>query len=150
MANESKQARRVETGGPLVGYVSADRVLVVTDATGPGPRAKRERYSVTIDGKHAQIFCDRARWESRGVIDYVGDWHRHPSFCLQPSEQDALAMKTMAEFQFSPTTHPISLIYRTWPRAWQVYVWDGVALRKIQSHLAASDVVEIATATGQT
>lgn len=140
IAGESKKARRVETGGPLVGYVSEEGFLVVTDATGPGPRAKQERYSVTIDGKHAQSFCDRINFRSHGRIDYVGDWHRHTGMSLRPSGEDALAVRTMAEFEFSPTKHPISLIYRSWPRAWQVYVWDGTgALSKIESKVARSD-----------
>jgi hypothetical protein len=43
-------------------------------------------------------------------------------------------MKTMANFEFSPTKHPISLIYRRWPQALQVYVWDGSgSLKKILS-----------------
>jgi integrative and conjugative element protein (TIGR02256 family) len=122
---ESHKARGVETGGPLVGYVGNDGALVVADATGPGPRARLEHYSVTIDGKYAQEFCDRVNRESNGHIDYVGDWHKHPGFSLRPSEHDVDAMKTMAQFPFSPTRHPISLIYRMWPRSLRVYVWDG-------------------------
>jgi integrative and conjugative element protein (TIGR02256 family) len=131
---ESRKARYVETGGPLVGYVAKGDVLVVTDADGPGPKAKMERFSVTIDGEHAQKFCDRSSRESGGNIDYIGDWHKHTGISLRPSEQDILAMKTMANFEFSPTKHPISLIYRRLPQAWQVYVWDGSgSLRKISS-----------------
>jgi len=133
---ESRKARCVETGGPLVGYVAKDGVLVVTDATGPGPKARLERFSVTIDGINAQKFCDRSRHASDGYIDYVGDWHKHPGISLRPSGQDVFAMKTMANFEFSPTKHPISLIYRSWPQALQVYVWDGSgSLIKISSKI---------------
>ena len=122
---ESGIARGTETGGPLVGYVSKDRALVVADAGGPGPRAKLERYSVTIDGEQAQKFCDKICRESDGLMDYVGDWHKHTGISLRPSKQDVSAMRIMADFEFSPTRHPISLIYRKWPQALQVYVWDG-------------------------
>lgn len=122
---ESRKARGIETGGPLVGHIAKNRTLVVTDATGPGPRAKLESYSVTIDGRYAQRFCDHCRDASGGRVDYVGDWHKHPGFSLRPSSHDVSAIKTMAEFEHSPTKHPISLIYRRWPRSWQVYVWDG-------------------------
>ena len=142
IAAESKNARGVETGGPLVGYALPDAILVVTNATGPGPRAKRERYGVLIDGRHAQDFCDRIHLESQGRIDYVGDWHKHPGISLRPSEQDALAMKAMAEFEFSPTKYPISLIYRAWPPDWRVYIWDGRSrLKTIESRIAPSDYV---------
>jgi len=134
---ESRQARCVETGGPLVGYVAKGGALMVANAAGPGPKAKLERYSVTIDGEHAQKFCDKCSRESDGHIDYVGDWHKHTGISLRPSGQDISAMKTMANFEFSPTKHPISLIYRKWPRALQVYVWDGSgSLKRIASHLA--------------
>jgi integrative and conjugative element protein (TIGR02256 family) len=133
---ESRKARCVETGGPLVGYVTNDGELVVTDAAGPGPKAKLERYSVVIDGEHAQKFCNRISHESDGRIDYIGDWHKHTGFSLRPSEHDISAMKTMANFEFSPTKHPVSLIYRRLPPAWQVYVWDGSgSLIKISSKL---------------
>jgi len=47
-------------------------------------------------------------------------------------------MKTMAEFEFSPTKNPISLIYRLWPQALRVYVWDGSgSLLKISSTIAS-------------
>jgi len=137
---ESRKVRRSETGGPLVGYVAQNGVLIVVDADGPGPKAKLERYSVTIDGEHAQKFCDRSNRESGGCIDYVGDWHKHTGFSLSPSGQDVFAMKTMANFKFSPTKHPISLIYRSWPQAFQVYVWDGSgSLVKILSTVDSAD-----------
>ena len=109
----------------MVGYAGKNKTLFVVSASGPGPRASLERYSVVIDGVHAQKFCDRCRRESDGLIDYVGDWHKHPGISLRPSEHDISAIKTMANFQHSPTKYPISLIYRICPEAWQVYVWDG-------------------------
>lgn len=132
---ESKKATRSETGGPLVGFIE-NRKLLVYDADGPGPRSIIEPYSVTIDGKYAQTFCDRALRESKGIIDYVGDWHRHTGFSLQHSDQDIAAMKLMAEFEYSPTKYPISIIYRNWPCRFKVYVWDGSGtLRAIVSKI---------------
>jgi integrative and conjugative element protein (TIGR02256 family) len=140
---ESRNVRRVETGGPLVGYVSEKNSLIVTNGTGPGPKAKLERYSVTIDGEHAQRFCDRMRLLSHGRIDYVGDWHRHPGLSLNPSEHDVSAMRTMAAFEYSPTRHPISLIYRRCPEAFKIYVWDtSGSLVKISARTEYSDFAE--------
>ena len=135
---ESLKARFVETGGPLVGCVRAG-ILLITDATGPGPKAMLEPFSVTIDGVHAQKFCDKANRKSQGEIDYVGDWHKHPGISLRPSGHDVAAMRTMANFEFSPTRHPVSLIYRRWPQSFLVYVWDGSgSLRKIFSEVGQS------------
>lgn len=137
---ESLKALGTETGGPLVGHIAQARILLVTDACGPGPRAKLERCSVTIDGAFAQKFCDRAFNESKGTTDYVGDWHKHTGLSLKPSKDDVAAMKLMADFQWSPTTHPISLIYRMWPRAFRVYVWDGSgSLEKMASSINPED-----------
>jgi len=124
--DESRKAKGVETGGPLVGYVQEDReALVVVDAGGPGPRARFEPFSVTIDGAFAQRFCDDCYNESNGRFDYVGDWHKHPGLSLNPSKHDIEAIKAMAEFEQSPTKFPISLIFSTWLRRFRVFVWDG-------------------------
>lgn len=128
---ESKRARGTETGGPLVGYVTPENVLIIVDAAGPGPRAVLKRYSVTIDGEYAQRFCDAAGNMSDGRVDYVGV-HRHTGISLRPSPHDVYAMKIMAEFTYSPTKFPVSLIYRKWPEALVLYVWDGSgSLRRI-------------------
>ena len=124
--DESRKAKGVETGGPLVGYVQEDReALVVVDAGGPGPRAALEKFSITIDGAYAQRFCDNCFNESNGRFDYIGDWHKHPGLSLNPSNQDIAAIKAMAEFDQSPTRYPVSLIYSTWLRRFRVYVWNG-------------------------
>lgn len=121
---EVQRAWFVETGGPLVGYVSVDDALVVTHAGGPGPRAVRQRHSVLIDGRHAQVFCDTSRRESAGRLDYVGDWHRHPGWSLAPSRYDVEAMQTVARFEHCPIRNPVSLIYRRWPEKYTVFVLD--------------------------
>jgi integrative and conjugative element protein (TIGR02256 family) len=119
---ECRKARFRETGGPLVGYVSPARAVVISEIGGPGPRATLTRHSVTIDGEHAQKFCNRAYRLSNGRVDYVGDWHRHTGLSLAPSKEDSEAMKTMANFAHCPIKNPISLIYRRWPVRFKMYV----------------------------
>lgn len=99
-----------ETGGALVGHVQNGE-LIVTSASGPGPRAKLEAYGVVIDGEYAGRFCDEARHRSFGRDDYIGDWHCHPGKSLKPSHWDHDAMATMAEFAASPTRQPASIIW---------------------------------------
>lgn len=120
---------RIEIGGPMVGFVSHD-ILVVTGLSGPGSKGKCSPTSVTIDGEHSKWFCDLAFSDSGGVVDYVGDWHCHPAFCIQPSSGDERAMKTLAE---SPglTPNPVSLIYGSiWGR-FKIYQWDRSAERLV-------------------
>lgn len=126
LATFRREVQRVlyykETGGPLVGYISADGALVVTHAGGPGPRAEHRQRSVLIDGAYAQKFCDKIHRESDGRLDYVGDWHNHPGLSLSPSSHDVEAMKTMADFDYCPVEHPISIIYRRIPEKFSVYI----------------------------
>lgn len=114
-----------ETGGPLVGYISTDSALVVTHAAGPGPKAKLDYASVTIDGQHAQDYCSRINRESKGLFDYVGDWHRHPGWSLRASDDDARAMRTIAAWEYCPVKYPISLVYRSFREKYVVYVLNA-------------------------
>jgi len=112
-----KEVRKIkfkETGGPLVGYISKDLDLVIVNAGGPGPRAKHSIYYVIIDGEYAQNYCQKAFASSEGIVDYVGDWHRHIYPSIRPSSDDLEAMLTMADFcqEGFPL---VSLIYRKTP-----------------------------------
>lgn len=112
-----------ETGGPMVGYITPDATLVITDIAGPGPRGVCKIYSVTIDGEHSKQFCDQAYANSGGESDYIGDWHCHPSLSLRPSMDDETAMKLMANTA-GLTTTPLSLIYSRISHRKKAYLWD--------------------------
>ena len=120
--------RWTETGGPLAGYVSEDHALVVTHAAGPGRRGQRNLFSVVIDGADAQAFCDAVYRESGGLFDYVGDWHRHVGWSLNHSRRDTAAMRQVAEHEHCPIQNPVSLIYRTFPEKFVVYVLNDEQL----------------------
>jgi integrative and conjugative element protein (TIGR02256 family) len=113
-----------ETGGPMVGYLTPDSTLVVTDVAGPGPKSIRKAYSVTIDGEFSQQFCDETYIATGGKSDYIGDWHCHPSLSLQPSMDDESAMRLMANTE-GLTNSPVSLIYSRISHRKKAYRWDG-------------------------
>jgi integrative and conjugative element protein (TIGR02256 family) len=113
-----------ETGGPMVGHLTPDGTLVITNVAGPGPKSVSKLYSVTIDGEHSQHFCDQAYSETGGKSDYVGDWHCHPSLSLQPSTDDVSAMRLMANTE-GLTSTPVSLICSRISRRMKAYVWDN-------------------------
>ena len=121
---EMRKTCMTETGGALVGHLDGHH-LVVTNASGPGPRAELRLRSVEIDGEHAERFCATARSKTNGLDDYVGDWHCHVGYSLRPSRLDYEAMKIMAEFAFSPTSHPVSLIWSKWSGKVRAYCYDG-------------------------
>jgi integrative and conjugative element protein (TIGR02256 family) len=128
---EVRRTPKTETGGALVGYLSTEGALVVTHASGPGPRAKLKARSVLIDGKHAQDFCTRLFAESEGQLDYVGDWHRHPGWSLAASEHDLQAMLTIAESGCCTNANPLSAIYRSWPEHLVTYALVRGRLRSV-------------------
>lgn len=123
--DEVRRSRWTETGGPLAGSVTEDGALLVTHAAAPGKRGRRERFSVLIDGESAQEFCDALYRESGGKLDYVGDWHTHLGWSLTPSKRDVAAMQEMAAFEFCPVRNPVSLIYRSLPEKFLVYVLNS-------------------------
>ncbi len=129
---EIKKSPRTETGGALVGYLSQDNCVIVTDACGPGPRAELKRYSVLIDGKYTSAFCNRIFEESGGRLDYVGDWHRHPGWSLSTSPQDLDAMVTIKESNCCSIPFPITAIYRTIPEKLITYVFSDEKLKRVK------------------
>jgi integrative and conjugative element protein (TIGR02256 family) len=121
--HEVSRAKRKETGGSLVGYLSADNAVVVTHASGPGPRAELAYDSVLVDGTFSSEFTNRIFAQSGGRLDYIGDWHRHPCWSLASSRRDVDAMRDVAESRCCSISHPISIIYRHFPEKLVAYAF---------------------------
>lgn len=85
-------AEKNETGGAMVGYVSVDGSLVVTNVCGPGEGGVCEPNRVLIDGAAATRFCESEFDKTKGAVRYVGDWHIHRSMNLTPSAKDLKAL----------------------------------------------------------
>lgn len=75
----------IETGGILMGPPDASKI-VVTQATGPGPRAIRTRGHFLRDTVYCQAVLDKAH--RRYGWDYVGEWHSHVVPLDHPSSGD--------------------------------------------------------------
>jgi integrative and conjugative element protein (TIGR02256 family) len=129
---EVAKAPKVETGGALAGYITSENLLIITHASGPGPRAELRPTSVLIDGQHAHRFCTNLHERSSGRLDYVGDWHRHPGWSpLRASDQDLSAMMTIKEANCCSVPFPITAIYRSRPEKLIMYALNGEVLQKI-------------------
>jgi integrative and conjugative element protein (TIGR02256 family) len=86
-----------ETGGVLLGYFSPEGSVVVSDATGPGPGARRSR-----DTFHPDIAWQRqelaVKYAASGRINtYLGDWHSHPNGVLLLSRTDRRTLRRIAQ-----------------------------------------------------
>jgi integrative and conjugative element protein (TIGR02256 family) len=108
---EAADRAPLETGGMLVGYRGDDRPdLVVTAATGPGPRARHRRYTFAPDGRWQQRLLAAMYEESGRVTTYLGDWHSHPGGQPLPSARDQKTARKVSRRPGARAPHPITLI----------------------------------------
>jgi integrative and conjugative element protein (TIGR02256 family) len=100
---ESAVSPRTETGGVLAGRGSLEAGEVhITHASGPGPRARRTRYSFARDTPFCQRFLDEVAIGTGSHVDYVGEWHKHHEAVPRPSWRD---VRTAAEIADNPDYH---------------------------------------------
>jgi integrative and conjugative element protein (TIGR02256 family) len=86
-----------ETGGVLLGYFSPDGSVVVAEATGPGPGARRTAgsFDPDIDWQLVEV---AARYAASGRINtYLGDWHTHPHGVPLLSPTDRRTLRRIAQ-----------------------------------------------------
>jgi len=116
----------------MVGYQSPSNSLVITHASGPGPRGELNPTNVLIDGQYAHAFCTRIFDDSGGQLDYVGDWHRHLGWSLAASDRDLEAMLTIAQSKCCSGKYPVSAIYRARPEHMVAYALQNRQLKRIR------------------
>ena len=131
--DETRQTVWVETGGAFAGYVSAENALVVTHASGPGPRAIRRPWSITVDGAYTTAYCNQIYDASDGRLDYIGDWHLHLGWSTAYSNGDLDAMRTIAASGACAAPSPVSLIYSRRLDALVVYGYPDGKLTPINA-----------------
>jgi integrative and conjugative element protein (TIGR02256 family) len=91
----ARAASPVETGGILVGTRKGDDVLVLS-ASDAGPNATSTQEMFLRDGAYCQAFLERKARELGPGIDYVGEWHSHPSSDATPSLRDERSFREIA------------------------------------------------------
>lgn len=103
MATESEDKLGLETGGVLVGFFDSRlRAAVVTHASGPGPRALHRPTRFERDREFCQSFIDAHAGRTEGMLDFVGEWHKHPEADPRPSPVD---QKTYRKLARDPNCH---------------------------------------------
>lgn len=116
VAEQSEAKVGLETGGVLVGFM--DRMLnaiVITGASGPGPKAHHGRTTFNRDREFCQAFIDRHAGDTDGRIDFVGEWHKHPEPDPWPSSVDQRTYRHLAVDPDSHIDRPVILITGTVP-----------------------------------
>lgn len=109
-----------ETGGVLLGDVGeSPRVSIATELVGAGPSAQREAHRFVPDGpwQRAEI---ATRYAASGqTLDYLGDWHSHPSG-NGPSRLDHTTARRIATTPDARCPHPLFLIVTAVGSGWEL------------------------------
>lgn len=123
MRAEADARSPLETGGVLVGYSGSDREeFVVSDAIGPGPRARHKRWRFSPDAVFHQEEVARLYEESGRTCSYLGDWHSHPGGGARLSFLDKLTLTRIALSR--PARAPVPLMALLHGKSpWALTVW---------------------------
>ncbi|MHA1660810.1 MAG: Mov34/MPN/PAD-1 family protein, partial [Promethearchaeota archaeon] len=76
----------LETGGLLLGTKQEDGSRLVTHALPPGPKALHHSTMFERDLEFSQAALNY--FSNKSNVEYVGEWHKHPSGLTRPSEGD--------------------------------------------------------------
>ncbi len=99
----ASKAKKTETGGVIAGTgILNQSDVIIKKCSPPGPKAIEKRYFFSRD----TIFCQKLlnKWvtESKGSIDYLGEWHKHMELDPSPSNRD---LTTMYNINRDPSYH---------------------------------------------
>jgi integrative and conjugative element protein (TIGR02256 family) len=107
---ECRASGEIETGGVLVGKRTWNDGVVVTSASGPGPKAVQSQNEFHRDVAFCQEFLQDSAEKLNDAGLYVGEWHYHPNGSTNPSNQDIRSLSEIAEQPQYLTERPISII----------------------------------------
>lgn len=100
----------IETGGVLAGYTDEEGNVVVTNASGPGPKAVQLATRFEKDVEFCQKFLDDLFISSSRKYVYVGEWHSHPSRDNSPSGLDIKSLSEISVEKNYLTDNPAMII----------------------------------------
>ena len=77
-----------ETGGAIVGFLTTNFSIILSDFMKPSKRNKSGKYWLNRSKEDAQKFVYTKYFSSNGKKNYFGEWHTHPVKLLRTSEFD--------------------------------------------------------------
>jgi integrative and conjugative element protein (TIGR02256 family) len=120
------RARRVETGGSLLGQIdSASRVVWIDEVSGPPPDSKLSAayFEHGLEGVTQWI---SARQTATGrVSSFVGMWHTHPLNEVSPSETDDRGMRRLVTQVHRAPSRAVLLIIGGDDGRWNDWLFNG-------------------------
>lgn len=109
MLDLCRRAKRLETGGVLIGRYSSDhRVAHVDVATGPGSDSQAGGTWLVRGVRGLQKILDTFWSQKRGY--YIGEWHFHPGAAPSPSRRDVSQMRSIASSDQYHCPEPLLVI----------------------------------------
>lgn len=122
MKVEAVRAIPCETGGVLLGYWTGGGEVVVTTATGPGPRAVHSEAEFIPDDEYQQQMIDDTYRESGRRHSYLGDWHTHPYGGEFLSYKDRRTLQRIARHVEARAPIPLMAVFAH-NENWRLAVW---------------------------
>jgi integrative and conjugative element protein (TIGR02256 family) len=114
-----------ETGGVLIGYWSTgSHEVVITNATGPGPRAKHSKALYIPDREYDQAMIAHHYAAAGRRLTYLGDWHTHPDGKAYLSDQDRRTLRQIAESPSARAPKALMAILAG-GQPWELHIWVG-------------------------
>ena len=78
---------QLEACGVIIGE-RKDKHFFIRKFTPPMPTDNRTRYSCKRNNDGHQELVDQLHLESKGSLQYLGEWHTHPQITARPSTKD--------------------------------------------------------------
>lgn len=106
LLNELNTNRPNETGGIFIGRINQSaKIIYVTQIITAPPDSVKSAYYFTrgIEGLTSKV--DEIRNNSGGMLDYVGEWHTHPSGSAKLSLTDRDAIRIIRK-ELDPIRYP--------------------------------------------
>jgi integrative and conjugative element protein (TIGR02256 family) len=124
MCDEAARTFPLETGGVLMGYWAVEySELVITHATGPGPKAIHGAHSFIPDYEYQEAEIARLYEESGRASTYLGDWHSHPLEGVYLSSRDKRTLRRIAKHAAARAPVPVMAVIGGGAKKWFLGVW---------------------------
>lgn len=88
LKEEYKKSKYFEIGGILFGRINRNKNIVTIEKLEVVRSKKKFRLAYVRNNRIAQKLINKVWVESEGIVNYIGEWHTHPSIAPIPSSTD--------------------------------------------------------------
>lgn len=88
LKEEYRNSKYFETGGILLGRIVRNKSMVILEQARVVGSKRKFRLAYVRNNRKAQKIINEVWMESKGVVNYIGEWHTHPNIAPIPSNTD--------------------------------------------------------------